>query len=105
MAPGPPSLAELFSDRLGSLKGSRASATLANRPAAILVDWPQHVARLQLADRFVVAFNRDHTLARKRRTVLFYSRDLPIDDSVPAGSLLRLGKAEEENSDRTEWRF
>ena len=88
MAPGTPSVAELFSDGLGFLKGSRASEVLGDRPSSILVDRPQHVACLLLADRSIDAFNRDNPLAHKRRTVLFYSRDLPIVNSILARWLL-----------------
>ena len=88
MAPGSPSVAELFSDGLDFLKASRASAVFGDRPSTILVDRPQHVACLLLADRSIDAFNRDNPLAHKRRTVLFYSRDLPIVNSILARSLL-----------------
>ena len=88
MAPGSPSVAESFSDGLGYLKSSLASAVLGDRPSSILVDRPQHVACLLLTDRSIDAPNRDNPLARKRRTTLFYSRDLPIVNSILARWLL-----------------
>ena len=87
MAPGSPSVAELFRDGLGFLKASRVSAVLGDRPSSILLDRPQHVACLLLPDRTIDAFNRDKLLTQKRRTVLFYSRDLPIVNSILARSL------------------
>ena len=87
MAPGPPSVAELFSDGLGFLKSSRASAVLGDRTSSILVNRPQHVACLLLTDRSIDAFNRDNPLFQRRRTGLFYSRDLPIVNSIFVRSL------------------
>jgi hypothetical protein len=69
MAPGPPSVAELFSDGLGFLKSSRASAVFGDRTSSILVNRAQHVACLLLTDRSIDAFNRDNPLFQKRRTV------------------------------------
>ena len=78
----------MFTSLLGYLKSSRSSTALGDRPSTILVNRPQHVACLLLADRPIGASNRYNPIAQKRRAVLFYSRDLPIVNSILARSLL-----------------
>lgn len=88
MAPGPSSIAELFSDGLGCLKSSRAFAALGVLASTVLVNRTQHVACLLLADRPICASNRYNLIARKLRAVLFNSRDVPIVNSILDGFLL-----------------
>jgi hypothetical protein len=88
MAPGSTSVAELFSDGLDYLKSSPAPAVLGDRPSSIVVDRPQHVACLLLADRFIDAFNRNNPFSHKHRTVFLYARDLPIVNIILTRSLL-----------------
>jgi hypothetical protein len=82
------SVAELCGYGLGYLKSSRSSAALGDRPSTILVNRPQHVACLLLADQSLGASNGYNLIAPKRRAVLFYFRDLPIVNSILARSLL-----------------
>jgi hypothetical protein len=84
-----PGLRTLFEQYLKNPSAAIAASTLlVFQPPTILVDRPQHVACLLLADWPIGASNRYYRIAQKRRAVLFYSRGLPVVNSIRAGSLL-----------------
>ena len=63
-----PGLKTLFEQYLKNPPAAIA-ASMGDRPSSIVVDRPQHVACLLLADRFIDAFNRNSPFSHKHRTV------------------------------------